>query len=132
MNALSWPQSGGIYWSLCSPAGSQIFGTYLEFDNIQRLQLPYPGTYRLAISSGNGGIGPYGFEVSSIQDQTFNYTPSTTVSSNVPFAGGGVLDVPGQVDNYVFTSPSNLLVNVITGAKLSAWRRNCWTLFRYE
>ena len=84
----------------------------MQYNNIQRVQLPLPGTYRLEITTVNGATGTYSFDVSSIQDGPYAYTLGTVVSSNVPSAGEGIFADPGQVDTYTFTAPSNLLVNV--------------------
>ena len=127
LTPVNWP-SGGAYWALYGPDGSVVFNNYMPNDNIGRLQLPTQGIYRLAVSSYNGSTGAYGFQITTIQDQSFAYTVGTVVSSNLPSVGEGDLTQMGEYDTYTFVSPTNLLV-YLSSLQWPLYGGSAWALY---
>src|SRR5208282_5124211 len=107
-----WP-SGGASWALYGPNGIQVFSTYMQYNNIGRLQLPSEGTYRLAISGENGSTGSYSFQITGITNKSFAISLGQTVSSNVPVTGAGILATPGEFDFYTFQGTGGQIVSFV-------------------
>ena len=116
-----------LFWSLAAPDGSAVFsGRYMPNNDVRRVEMLMPGTYRLRVYSDTDATGTYSFRLSNVVDQTINLTVGTVITNGVPSSGAGNLETPGAYDQYLFTAPPNRLVyfNV-----LSAPYRLFWTLF---
>ena len=125
VTALSWP-AGGAYWVLYGPNQTQIFSTYMQFNNIGRLQLPVEGTYRLTIGTANNDTGSYSFQINRITNKEFAINLADTVSANTPAAGAGILDEPGEFDFYTYQGIGGQNVSFVDKQHLSGTAT--WTL----
>ena len=115
-----------LFWSLTAPDGTAVFtGRYLPNNDIRRLALPLPGTYRLVVYNDSGITGSYAFSVNTVTDQSFTISMGDTVTNGVPQIGAGNLELPGAQDGYQFTATSN---SVVVFNVNSAFNRLFWTL----
>jgi|GEM_PF-1647902 len=122
--ALSAPYR--LFWTLYAPNGAAVFNAhYMPYNDIGRVELPMPGTYRLVVYSDVDSTGPYSFSISNVVDQTFNIAIGNTVTNGVPATGAGNLEMPGSYDTYLFTATTNQSVYFDT---LAAPYRLFWTL----
>ena len=82
---------GLLRWTLLDPTGSGVTGESAVCDDLGRVSLTQSGTYRLRISSVDGGTGPYSVRwVSSRADRSEPLTPGGTAT--------GTIDKPGAAD----------------------------------
>ncbi len=115
-----------LFWSLTAPDGTAVFtGHYMPYDDIRRLELPMPGTYRLTVYNDSGVTGTYSFRISAVTDQAFTIAPGTVVTNGVPASGAGDIEMPGSFDEYLFTAPSNHIAYL---GVLSSFNRLFWSL----
>jgi hypothetical protein len=100
-----------LFWSLTAPDGTAVFtARYMPNNDIGRLVLPMPGTYRLVVYNDSGITGTYAFSVGTVMDQSFNISIGDVVTNGAPAAGAGNLELPGAQDVYQFTAVSNSVV----------------------
>ncbi|HEV8540987.1 MAG TPA: hypothetical protein VGR78_01230, partial [Verrucomicrobiae bacterium] len=95
-----------IDWALFDSNNQQIFRDRLDGFFSGRVTFQNSGTYEVRVFSAGDGTatGRYSFEVHDPQDQVFNLALGLIVTNNVPGAGAGRLDIPGQIDSYRFSA----------------------------
>lgn len=112
---------GWLTWDLRTPDGDTLFSEYFETSNPShpgRVVLPETGTYtlRVRISTQTAShFGAYSFRVRAIPGQApIPITIGSTVSNGVPVAGAGNIEVPGSLDEYVFSAQAGQNVFIET------------------
>ncbi|MCB0975995.1 MAG: PKD domain-containing protein [Acidimicrobiales bacterium] len=106
-------------WELKSPSDTTLgSGSFFSLESTY-WTAPETGTYTLVVSTSENSnpdyyTATYSFQatVVSESDQTFSYSPGTTVSDGVPTAGQGNLETSGASDTYTFTAQAGQMLTM--------------------
>ncbi len=95
-----------IDWGLYDTNNQQLFRDRLDHFSPSRVSFDKSGTYQLYVFSAGAGsaTGQYGFTVWNAADDIFNLPLNVTITNGVPGLGAGILETPGKVDVFNFTT----------------------------
>ena len=100
------PGAAGLRWRLTDSNGAEVFNTCLGCSEPGVQRLSKGGEYTLTVgNSTNVGTGSYRLRLTRVPDpQQFAVKLPARISSAVPAAGAGMIEVPGAEDVYVFNA----------------------------
>ncbi|MBC7677763.1 MAG: hypothetical protein H7233_02070, partial [Pseudorhodobacter sp.] len=111
----------GLRWRLVSPAGRTVFDQALAPGyEVGDVLLQDAGSYRLEAYGTGASTGSYSFTVNQVAvPKVFDLPVGSSVGSDDPGPGAGVISVPGERDSYRFSADVGTVVSVTSDMTLN-------------